>query len=123
MDAFKLASKLKLRVTTGRGPLSPEQLWDLSLEELDTLAVALEAEHNQSGRKSFLHRASPKDKIAKLKFDVVLEILATKVEEADEALRAKEDKAHNQKIDQLIAEKKDESLKGLSIKELESMRR
>jgi hypothetical protein len=121
MDNFKEASKQKLRFITSRGSLTTEQLWDLPLEELDNLAVSLEAEHKQSAKKSFLDKTSTKDKTAKLKFDIVLDILNTKVEEANALTEAKEIKEHNKKIIELIAEKKDESLKGKSIKELEKM--
>lgn len=121
MENFKLASQQKLRFQTTRGSLSTEQLWDLSLEELDTLAVSLEAEHKESGKKSFLITKSVKDKTAKLRFDVVLDVLTTKVEEAQALTEAAEIKAHNEKIITLIAEKQDESLKGKSIKQLEAM--
>lgn len=121
MDNFKEASKQKLRFTTKWGSLTPEQLWDLSVKDLDTLAVSLEEEHKESGKKSFLVSKSVKDKTAKLRFDVVLDILNTKVEEEAEALQKKEDKEHNKKIIALIEEKKDGALKGKSIKELQKM--
>lgn len=121
MENFKLASQQKLRFQTNRGSLSTEQLWDLSLEELDALAVSLETEHKESGKKSFLVTKSVKDKTAKLRFDVVLDVLTTKVEEAQAVAEAKEIKTHNEKIITLIAEKQDESLKGKSIKQLEAL--
>lgn len=121
MDNFKLASQQKLRFQTNRGSLSTEQLWDLSLEDLDTLAVALEVQHKESGKKSFLVKKSEKDKIAKLRFDVALDVLTTKVEEAQALAEAQEIKKHNEKIITLISEKQDESLKGKSIRELEKM--
>lgn len=121
MDNFKLASQQKLRFKTTKGQLSVEQLWDLSLEELDALAVSLEVEHTESGRKSFLTRNSAKDKTAKLKFDIVLDVLNTKLDEAKTLAEAAETRAHNKKIIELISEKKEESLKGKSIEELEAM--
>lgn len=121
MENYKLASQQKLRFQTNRGLLTTEQLWDLSLEDLDALAVSLETEHKQSGKKSFLVTKSIKDKTAKLRFDVALDILTTKVEENQAALEAQEIKEHNSKIITLIAEKKDESLKGKSIQQLEKM--
>ncbi len=121
MSNFKEASKQKLRFQTSKGLLSVEQLWDLSLTDLDTLAVSLETEHKESGKKSFLDTKSVKDKTAKLRFDVVLDVLTTKVEEQNALAEAKEIKEHNNKIIELIAEKKDESLKGKSIKQLEAM--
>lgn len=121
MENFKLASQQKLRFQTNKGLLSVEQLWDLSLEDLDTLAISLETEHKESGKKSFLVKTSPKNKITKLRFDVVLDVLNTKVEEIQAAQEATEIKEHNKKIIALIAEKKDEVLKGKSIKQLEAM--
>jgi hypothetical protein len=38
MEIFKLASQQKLRFQTPKGSLSTEQLWELSLDELDALA-------------------------------------------------------------------------------------
>ncbi len=121
MSNFKEASKQKLRIQTNRGLLSIEQLWDLSLTELDTLAVSLQEEHEKSGKKSFLSKTSAKDKTAKLRFDVVLEILNTKSAEADTIAEAKEIKDHNKKILELIAEKQDDALKGKSVKQLEAL--
>ncbi len=123
MDNFKLASQQKLRYQTSKGLLSTEQLWDLSLEDLDGLAVSLETEHKESGKKSFLVKTSVKDKTAKLRFDVVLDVLNTKVELMQAAQEAAEVKEHNKKIIALISEKQDESLKGKSVKQLEAMLR
>lgn len=121
LEIYRAASQQKLRIQTKRGLLSVEQLWDLPLDELDALAVSLEQEHKESGKKSFLAKKSEKDKIAKLKFDIVLDVLTTKVEEAQAASDAKDKKEHNEKILRLIMEKKDEALKGKSIKQLEEM--
>jgi hypothetical protein len=123
MGNFKEASKQKLRFSTNRGSLTTEQLWDLSLTDLDALAVSLEEEHKESGKKSFLTTRSVKDKTAKLRFDVVLEVLSTKVEDTEAAREALENKEHNKKIIALIQDKKDESLKNKSIKQLEDMLR
>jgi len=121
MENFKLASQQKLRFQTNRGLLSTEQLWDLSLEDLDVLAVSLEAQHKESGKKSFIVKTSAKDKTAKLRFDLVLDVLNTKIAENEAAAEARDIKEHNKKIITLIAEKEDESLKGKSIKQLEAM--
>lgn len=121
MSIYKKASKQKLRVSTSKGSLSAEQLWDLSLAELDALAVKLEKEHEASGEKSFLATKTEKSRLAKLKFDLVLDILTTKVNDANTASKTAETKAHNQKILSLIANKKDEDLAGKTVAELEDM--
>jgi hypothetical protein len=118
---YKAASKLKLRFQTTKGTLSVEQLWGLSLAELDALAVSLEQAYKDSKSKSFLDKKSEKDKIIKLRFDIALDVLNTKVEEKEAAKKKAEDKEHDQKILSIIKEKQDEALKGKSIKELEKM--
>jgi len=118
---FKEASRLKLRYESSMGLLSTEQLWDLSIDQLDKLAIKLEEEWKKSGKKSFVEKRTKKDKIAKLKFNITLDILQTKVDERERLAEAAEIKAHNQKISSLIAEKQDEELKGKSLKELEKM--
>lgn len=123
MENFKQATKEKLRFQTSKGNLTTEQLWDLSLTDLDNLAVELQNQYEESGKKSFLVKRSIKDKTTKLKFDVVLDVLQTKSEELEEAKQKAEDKAHNEKIIQLISEKKNEELKGKSVKQLEAMLR
>jgi hypothetical protein len=123
MENFKLATRQKLRFQTNKGLLSTEQLWDLPIVELDALAVALEDEYKESGKKSFLVKSSAKDKTIKLKFDVVLDVLSTKVEEQQVVQETAEIREHNKKIIAIIADKKDRSLQGKSIKELEGMLR
>ena len=123
MDNFKLASQQKLRFQTNKGLLSTEQLWDLSLNDLDSLAVTLDEEYGKSGQKSFLVKSSLKDKTTKLRFDIVLDVLNTKNEGQQAASEAREIREHNKKIVALIAEQEEEDLKKKSKKELEAMLR
>ena len=118
---YKEASKQKLRIQTSKGLLTVEQLWDLSITDLDAVAVELQEQYKESGKKSFLVTKSSKDKVLKLKFDIVLDVLTTKVEAAATLSEAKEIKDHNNKILKMIAEKNDESLAGKSVKQLEAM--
>jgi len=121
MENFKLASQLKLRFQTNKGLLSSEQLWDLTLSELDDLAVKFENEYKESGKKSFLVKRTNKDVVSKLKFDITLDILQTKVDESEAESKRLENKAHNAKILSLIAEKQNEELKTKSISDLKKL--
>ena len=116
---YKKASRLKLRFLTEKGPLSVEQLWDLPMTVLDRTAIALEKEYKDSGKKSFLAVKSKKDKEIKLKFDIVIDILNSKIDESKIASEAAGVKEHNQKILAKIAEAKDKELDDLSVEELE----
>jgi len=124
MANYKKASQDRLRVETKRGSLSVEQLWDLPVTELDEIAVALEAEYKESGGKSFLtDTKSKKDKTLKLSFDIVLDILETKIKASKAASEARENKEHNAYIDNLIVDKKKGEMREMSIEDLEAMRK
>lgn len=123
MDNFKLASQQKLRFHTTKGTLTTEQLWDLSLEDLDNLAVALEADLEKSQKKSFLVKSSEKNIIAKLKFDIVLDVLNTRIEDSNKALAERERKEHNSKILKYLEAKRDQKMKDLTEEELEKLLR
>jgi hypothetical protein len=118
---YKKASQLQLRFNTTKGQLTVEQLWDLPLTMLDALAVSLETEYKKSGKKSFLVTKSRKDKELKLAFDIVLDVLTTKMEEAAAAKNIADTKEHNQRILELIKRKQDSELEDKSIKELEKL--
>lgn len=119
MSDYKEASKIGLRFQTTKGVLSTEQLWTLSLTDLDTLVVSLEEAYKNSKGKSFLDKRTTEDKGLKLQFDIVLDVLQTKQEEADVAREAKDVKEFNQKIFARMARAKDKELDELSFEELE----
>lgn len=118
---YKLAAQQKLRISTSRGLLSVEQLYDLPIAELDSLAVKLEDDYKNSKGKSFIAKKTEKDKTIKLQFDIVLDVLTTKVELQEASQNAQEIKAHNQKILAKIADAQDKQLDNLSVKELEKL--
>lgn len=118
---YKKAAQIKLRFSTTRGNLNVEQLFDLTINELDSLAVALEEAYKNSKGKSFLDKRTVKDATIKLQFDIVLDVLNTKVEERDALATARENKEHNNKILNLIAKKEEATLETLSVSELKAL--
>lgn len=121
MSNYKEASRLGLRINTNKGALSVEQLWSLTLPQLDELAVSLEENVEKSATKTYLKKRTNKNKLAQLSFDIVLDILQTKMAEAEELQSAAEIKKHNDKILTLIAEKQEADLKNLSAEELQAL--
>lgn len=118
---YKEASKQGIRIQTNKGMLSVEQLWSLSLTDLDNLAVSLEEAYKTSKGKSFLDKRTTKDKGLKLQFDIVLDVLQTKMEDNEVTRNAQEVKEHNQKILALIAKKREGALEEKTLEELEAM--
>jgi len=107
---YKEASKQRLRIATSKGLLSVEQLWDLPVDDLDSLAVSLNEAYNSSKGKSFITKRTTKDKFIKLQLDITLDILLTKVAEQEIKTQQREDKLHNEKIFSIIAEKQTANL-------------
>jgi hypothetical protein len=122
---YKQASQLKLRFLSNVGPLSVEQLWDLSQTQLANAIknVKKVLKKNDDDELSFLEDAKVVDVENQLRFDILKDVYLSKKKEAEELRNAAEIKAHNQKILTLISEKKDDSLKGMSIEELEKQLR
>ena len=118
---YKSASKLKLRFQTNVGLVSVEQLWELNLVQLSNAVKAVKKvlKKDDDDELSFLEDGKKVDVENQLRFEILKDVYLTKKKESDEIREAADIKAHNQKILALIAEKKDDSLKGMSIEELE----
>ena len=115
---FKQATKQKLRFATNKGYLSVEDLWDLSLPSLDKIAVGLDEELAKSPRKSFITNNTPKNDELELKFNIVKEIIATKMKEKSDKEIAKDKAAEKARLTELLAKKRSEKLESLSEEEL-----
>lgn len=118
---YKKASKLKLRFSTSKGNLSTEDLWDLSLEQLDAIAVKLDEQIEKSPRKSFIKTVSKGNEILELKFAIIKDVIDTKMAEQAARENQQAKSAQRQKLLELIAEKEDSELKGKSAEELRKM--
>jgi len=119
------ASRLKLRIQTSQGPLSVEQLWDLSLNKLSIIVknVKEKLKKENDDELSFLDENMAVDSEQKLIFDVLKEIYITKKQEFDAEKNAAATKLHNQEIDALIFEKQKSDMKELSIDELVALKK
>lgn len=123
METYKRAVFEGTTISTSKGMLNPNQLTQLSISELDSLAVHLQEQYNSSGSKSFVKDKTKKDKGLKHKFELVLDILRTKQDLMEKEAIRLQNKEHNAKIDLLIAQKEEDSTKELSIEELKALKR
>lgn len=121
VNIFEEATRKGLRFATSKGLVTTEDLWDLKLDALDTLAKNLDKEVKESSETSFVKKKSSANKTAKLKFDVVLHVINTKLAEEEAATLASEKKAKKQQLLNLIAQKENEELSGKSLAELKAM--
>lgn len=115
---FDKATRLKLRFQSPKGYVSTEDLWDLSLQHLNTMAKALNKQLKESSEVDFLLEKSEEDARIKLQFDIVLHIMEVKKDEIKSREEATARKAEREKIKGILAKKQDDALEKLSEEEL-----
>ena len=116
---YKKASKMKLRFATTKGNLIVEDLWQLTLPTLDSIAVALDEELSKSPKKSFISTVSPENEVLQLKLNIVTDIISDKLAEKDASEKAQAKKAEKERLLDLLDRKKSEKLESLSEEELQ----
>lgn len=123
MSNFKKASKLKLRFNTTKGPLSAEQLWDLTQTALETSVRAQKKilKKTDDDDLGFLDVSTITNPVEQLRFDILKEVYLEKKAERAAKITAKEAREHNDTIHALIAAKKAEALGNKSVDELEKL--
>lgn len=121
MNMFKKASKKKLRFGSGRGQIGIEELWDLSLEDLDEMAVAIDKELQAYGRESFIGTRRPAATDNQLRLDILLEVINDKLTAQEVATERAANKAKIEQIKAIMARKSDEELEGKSMEELQAL--
>lgn len=120
MNGLRYLLKNKVRFNY-KGMLSAEDLYDLKIEELNTIYQNLRRQEKEQCEDSLLTEKTSEDVKLKAMIDFVVSVVEEKRSDAEARLKAKETKAEKQKIMKLIAEKKDEALNGLSIEDLQKL--
>lgn len=122
---YKKASQLKLKYQTLVGVVTTEQLWDLTLPQLSDAIKKVKKvlKKNDDDELSFLEDSKVIDTENELRFNILKDVYLAKKKEIEDIRDAAQIKAHNQKIDALIAQKQEEKLFDLSIEELEKLRK
>lgn len=117
---FETAVRTKMRFPF-KGVVSAEDLWDLSVENLDSVYKTLNSELKKATEESLLNTKTKQDKELETKIEIIKYIVKVKQEEELLRLKAKERKEQRQKILEIMATKQDESLQNKSIEELTAM--
>ena len=120
INLFEMATRKKFRFPF-KGMISVEDLWDLSVKNLDTVFKALNAEAKQANEESLLAVKSDEDTILEVKIAIVKHIVNVKQAEEVEKKNAAIKREQKHRIQELIANKQDEALQGKSIEELQAM--
>lgn len=121
MSIFERASKQKLRFSTSKGSLSVEDLWDLSLESLDTIAVKIDQALQDSGTKSFIGKKNTENTKLTLQLEILKYIIQVKLDEKERKAKRVEKQAKLAQLQELYASKSNEELQSKSREEIQKM--
>ena len=117
---FEVAVRNKFRFPF-KGVISVEDLWDLSVQQLDGIFKTLKSQEKKAQEESLLDTRTPEDEALKTKIDIIRYIVNVKLDEAKQAERAKENHDQKQKILGILAEKQDADLRNKTPEELQAM--
>lgn len=119
-NLFEVATRGKYRFPY-KGLVSVEDLWDISLEGLDSIYKTLNTELKKVNEDSLLEpKTTGSEKLSNM-IEVVKHIVGVKIAERDIRLNELAKKEQKQKILEAIDAKKNENLRNASIEDLEKM--
>lgn len=116
---FEKASKLKLRFETNQGSLSTEELWDLSLQSLDTIAKKVNKQLRDEGEESFIPNRSRTSSQNTLRLDILKHIIDVKVKEQEDRKARSERVATITRLKELAESKENEKLASQSLEDIQ----
>ena len=104
-----------------KGMISVEDLWDLSVKDLDTIFKTLNTQVKRSQEESLLVTKTEADEVLSVQIEIVKHIVTVKLDEAEKAKQSKVVKEQKQKIMEILSAKEDEDLHNKSVDELKAM--
>ena len=119
-NIYKIAFRKKLRFDTFRGIIDVEDLFDLTLQDLDKIASTI-ADKIESTSKSSVFENKQVDSEAQLAYDIVADVFKTKQDEAKEKTLAEAKRQKRARIQELIQRKKESAMEELDIEQLEAL--
>lgn len=119
-NIFEVATRLKLRFSF-RGMISVEDLWDLSLENLDSIFKELSIQIKDSKMDSLLKTKSKANETLDIMIEIVKYIVSVKLAESEARTKIRERYEQKQKILSILSDKQEEELHSKSIEELSAM--
>lgn len=119
-NIFEYATRNKVRFPF-KGLISVEDLWDLSLTNLDSIYKTLNKQVKQSEEESLLATNVSVDTELEVQIAIVKHIVSVKLREQEVREKMAIKKAQKQKIMSIIATKENEALQNSSVDDLRKM--
>lgn len=120
-NIYKYAAENRIRFQSTKGSLCVEDLFMLSMTDLDKIYKALKVEERNMAEESLMDEVNKDSTVLGIKIEIVKDVYATKKAEKERRLEAEERRKQQQRIADIIDMKKDAALQDKSIEELEAM--
>jgi len=117
---FEVAVRTKMRFPY-KGLISVEDMWELSVRQLDSVFKTLNAELKQVKEESLLTTRTEKDEVFSMQIGIIKYIVEIKQEETKNRKEAVDKRAKKQKLMGYLAEKQDEDIRNKSTAEIQKM--
>lgn len=118
-NLFETATRKKYRFPY-RGNIGVEDLWDLTLDQLDTIYAALSKTAETKGEKSLLNKPAVDQDLLN-EIEIVKYVFNTKTDEAKALREAAQNAEKKQMILEIIESKQNEKLRNMSDDDLQKM--
>jgi aminopeptidase N len=122
---FERASRAALRFNTARGQITTEDLWNMPLRssnnfDLEHVAQTANSECAATPTVTFVDEPKPNSgsDLSQLKLDVVKYVIAVKLAEKDEKLKAAQRASEKATLEALLAKKQGDALESLTEPEI-----
>lgn len=117
-NLFESATRSKMRFPF-KGMISVEDLWNLSLTNLDSVFKTLNAEVKKSEEESLLNTKSKEDEEISNKIEIVKYIVSVKLDEKKKREDAKKNAEMRQRLLEIKAKRQDAALENMSDEDLD----
>lgn len=118
---YKEALQKKLRFKTNKGMITTEDLFDLSLQNLNTLAIMLDKKISEAPKKSFIDELPAEENDDELRFSIVKDVINIKLKARKDNIDKAQADAQKKRILEILAKRNGEELEKKSTEELRAM--
>lgn len=120
-NIFELAARGALRFESTKGHVNTEDLFRLSLTDLDTVAKNINRKIKEFEEESFVSAKSATLDLLNIKLDIVKFVIADRLKANQDRQAAAEKAAQKQKVLEILERKQNSQLEELSVEELKAM--
>ena len=120
MSIFEKASRQKLRFDY-RGPCSVEDLWDIPLSALNNMFQSLNLLARTESESLLIPEKNSEGEDLTLQIEIIRHVVATRLQERDEAESEKTRADRKQQLLGILAEKQDDSLREMPVEDLKKL--